>query len=68
MVAYSGKLSFQQWMPNKPIKRGMKIWMCCDAPTAYLSRFDVYLGQRENGTHYGLGHHVVSQLTDNLHG
>ena len=37
------------------------------SPTAYLYRFDVYLGRRENGIQYSLGHHVVSQLTDNLY-
>lgn len=68
MVRYSGRLSFKQYMPAKPIKRGMKIWMCCDAKNAYLSRFSVYLGKRDNGPEQGLGHNVVTTLTDNIQG
>ncbi|XP_045194304.1 piggyBac transposable element-derived protein 4-like [Mercenaria mercenaria] len=68
MVRYTGKLSFKQYMPAKPIKRGVKIWMACASNTAYLSRFDIYLGRNNNQTEHGLGYNVVRKLTDNLHG
>ena len=44
MVAFKGRLSYMQYMPAKPIKRGIKIWMRCDAESAYLHQFDIYLG------------------------
>jgi hypothetical protein len=43
--------------------------MLCDAQTAYLSRFDVYLGkQGNNNPEHGLAYNIVTKLTDNLHG
>lgn len=66
MVRYTGRLSIRQYMPAKPIKRGIKIWMLCDSNTAYLNRFSVYLGRQTNNTEYGLGHNVVMNLTSNL--
>ena len=36
MVAYTGKLSFQQWIPNNPIKCGM----CCEAPPDLMCTLD----------------------------
>lgn len=67
MVKYTGRLGFRQYMPAKPIKRGIKIWMLCDSNNAYLSRFDIYLGRQDNRTELGLGYNVVTKLTDNLH-
>ena len=48
MIAFKGRLSNVQYLPAKPIKRGIKVWMCCDADTAYLHQFEVYLGQQKN--------------------
>ena len=45
MVAFKGRLSYVQHLLAKPIKRGIKIWMHCDADTTYLHQFAVYLGQ-----------------------
>ncbi|XP_060562864.1 piggyBac transposable element-derived protein 4-like [Ruditapes philippinarum] len=66
MVAFAGRLSYRQYMPAKPVKRGIKVWMLCDAQSAYLSRFDIYLGRQENRTEHGLGHNVVMKLSDHL--
>jgi len=54
-------------MPAKPIKRGVKLWMLCDANNAYLSKFDVYLGKQNNTTEHGLGHNVVMKLSEEMH-
>ena len=27
MVAFKGRLSYMQYMPAKPIKRGIKVWL-----------------------------------------
>jgi hypothetical protein len=67
MIKYSGRLLFRQYMPAKPIKRGVKVWMLCDGNNAYLSRFDVYLGRQTTATEHGLGHSVVTKLTEHLH-
>ncbi|XP_036344060.1 piggyBac transposable element-derived protein 4-like [Rhagoletis pomonella] len=35
MVKFKGRSSMKQYMPMKPIKRGIKIWMRCDSKTGY---------------------------------
>lgn len=45
MIPYKGKLSFKQRMIAKPIYWGIKLYDLCDSETAYLSRFEVYLGK-----------------------
>lgn len=65
MIKWTGRLSFKQYLPAKPIKRGIKVWMRCDSENAYLTDFNIYLGrgpQSENG----LGYDVVHQLTRDL--
>ncbi|XP_060579431.1 piggyBac transposable element-derived protein 4-like [Ruditapes philippinarum] len=66
MIAFTGRLSYKQYMPAKPIKRGIKLWMLCDARTAYVHRFEVYLVRQENRPEHGLGFNVVTTLTDHL--
>ena len=66
MIAFSGRLSCKQYMPAKPIKRGVKVWMMADANSSYLARFEFYLGRQETGTEHGLGYNVVMKLSDYL--
>ena len=47
MIAFKGRLSYVQYLPAKPIKRGIKVWICCDADTAYPQQIEVYLGQQK---------------------
>ena len=65
MVAYKGRLSYMQYMPAKLIKRGIKIWMRCDAESAYLHQFNIYLG-RGNNSPNGLEYDVVMKLCQDL--
>ena len=46
MIAFKGRLSYVQYLLAKPIKRGIKVWMYCNADTAYLQQFEVNLGQQ----------------------
>ena len=41
--------------------------MWCDADTAYLHKFDIYLGRRQN-SEYGLGYDVVMKLCQEITG
>ncbi|WAR27304.1 PGBD4-like protein [Mya arenaria] len=43
MVKYTGRLSFRQYMPAKPIKRGIKVWMLCDSANGYLAKLEMFL-------------------------
>ena len=42
MIAFKGRLSFRQYMPAKPTKYGIKVWMCADSATGYVLNHDVY--------------------------
>lgn len=68
MIKWTGRLSFKQYLPAKPIKRGIKVWMRCDSENAFLTDFDIYLGKGTANSEHGLGHDVVTKLTRDLTG
>ena len=65
MIKFQGRSSLKQYMPMKPIKRGIKVWVLGDSSNGYFSRFDVYTGRKEQREE-GLGAHVVKSLTSDL--
>lgn len=48
MIKFKGRSSLRQYMPNKPIKRGYKVWARCDA-TGYMCEFQIYTGKVDTG-------------------
>ena len=36
MIAFKGRLSWVQYMPKKPTKWGIKLWVCADSETRYV--------------------------------
>ena len=63
MVAFRGRFSFRQYMPAKPTKYGIKVWMAADSSNGYVLNFDVYLGKEvRNRRIHGLGYDVVTKL------
>ena len=67
MIAFNGRLGFKQYMPLKPTKRGIKVWMRADPHNGYVNDFQVYTG-RQNDTEHGLGERVVLDLTRDIWG
>ena len=67
VIGFKGRLSFVQYLPAKPIKCGMKVWMRCNSESAYLHEFDVYLGHQQNSIH-GLAYDVVMKLCQHIAG
>ena len=35
----------KQYLPMKPVKRGLKVWMRAEAENGYESAFEVYTGK-----------------------
>ena len=66
----AGRLSMKQYMPNKLVKRGFKVWVRADAVTGYFCDIEVYVGKPSDGTtsESGLGDRVVLQLSECLRG
>ena len=67
MIKFQGRSSLKQYMPKKPVKRGIKVWVLGDAQNGYFTRFDVYTGKKGDGTDTGLATRVVTELTNHLH-
>ena len=45
MILYKGRaIGFGQYMPAKPIKHGIKVFVLCCAVTGFLLSFEVYTG------------------------
>nr|CAH7754792.1 unnamed protein product [Callosobruchus chinensis] len=62
-----GRSSLKQYMPNKPIKRGYKVWVRADS-SGYLCEFQIYTGKNGEAVEKCLGTRVVKDLTRSLVG
>ena len=73
MIGTKCRLSFIQYMPKKPTKWGIKVWVCCDAVTGYIFSFDVYTGAdpakptRPKGLAYDVVMDLLESRLDNGH-
>lgn len=63
MIKFQGRSSIKQFMPMKPIKRGIKVWVLADSRNGYFSRLQVYTGKKGNKTEHNLSSRVVKDLT-----
>ena len=66
MKLFAGRLSFKQFMPNKPIRWGIKLWSLAESKTGYILDWNVYTGKGNKPVDdgLGLGHSVVMKLMD----
>lgn len=63
MVGFRGRLSFKQYLSNKPTPWGIKIWCCVEAKLVYILNFQVYTGKKIT-TDHGLGYNVVMNMLE----
>ena len=66
LVKFNGRLLFKQYMPMKPDKFGIKVWMLADADNYYVPWFQIYLGKNRTNSELfqlkGLGSYIVWTL------
>ena len=64
MIGTKCRLSFIQYMPKKPVKWGIKVWVCADSVTGYICTFDIYCGANSSEQPHpkGLAYGVVMKL------
>uniref|UniRef100_A0A1X7UDC3 PiggyBac transposable element-derived protein domain-containing protein n=1 Tax=Amphimedon queenslandica TaxID=400682 RepID=A0A1X7UDC3_AMPQE len=62
LVLYKGWSSLKQYMPTKPVRRGLKVWIRADAVSSYVSQFQVHVG-KDGSAEMGLGAQVIKKLT-----
>lgn len=67
MIRFKGRSSIRQYMPQKPIKRGYKVWVRANE-SGYVSQFDIYTGKVGNTIEKNLGARVVTDLSRILAG
>ena len=68
MIKFQGRSLLKQYMPLKPTKRGIKVWVLADCHNGYFSQFEVYTGKKGNTAEKDLGMRVVKTLTAELKG
>ncbi|KAJ8358228.1 hypothetical protein AAFF_G00021470 [Aldrovandia affinis] len=69
LVPFRGRCRFRQYIPNKPAKYGIKIWVACDVATSYAWKMQVYTGKQEGARpEVNQGRRVVLELTEELQG
>lgn len=66
MAKFKGRSSLKQYMPLKPIKRGVKIWSRCDSSTGYVYDLNIYCGKEEDQQEGTLGERVVNKLVSSI--
>lgn len=62
MIKFKGRCFLKQYMPQKPIKWGYKVWCLADAITGYIISFFIYTGQEVSKFATTLGERVVMKL------
>ena len=67
MIAFKGHLSYIQYLPAKLMKCGIKVWLRCNSESAYLHKYEIYLGQQQNLPN-GLAYDVATKLCQTIAG
>ena len=65
-AAATSSTCHKQYMPQKPVKRGFKVWCLAVSRNGYLQAFEVYTGATDGSSSDGLGTTVVKCLTSIL--
>lgn len=68
LVPFKGRCKFKQYMPKKPARYGLKIWVTADVTTSYAWRCDIYLGKCGDKPEVGQGQRVALEMTEGLQG
>lgn len=69
LLPFRGRCPFKQYIPSKPAKYGIKIWVVCDSKTFYAYNLEPYVGRdRNNAANTNTGEMIVLRLTEGLNG
>ena len=69
MIPFKGRLTFKQYMKNKPTKWGIKVFVLSDATNGYIYRIQIYSGKNlDCDVDVGLCSRVLLELMSDLHG
>uniref|UniRef100_A0A8C1PJ70 PiggyBac transposable element-derived protein domain-containing protein n=1 Tax=Cyprinus carpio TaxID=7962 RepID=A0A8C1PJ70_CYPCA len=69
LVPFKGRCRFRQYMPSKPAKYGIKIWVTCDVTTSYAWKLQIYTGKSPGSpAEVNQGKRVILEMTEGLQG
>nr|XP_023659147.1 piggyBac transposable element-derived protein 4-like [Paramormyrops kingsleyae] len=69
LIPFRGRCAFPQYMPRKPGKYGLKLWVASDSATSYAYNVQIYTGKPSTEpAESKLGMRVVLDLTVGLTG
>lgn len=66
MVKFKGRSALKQYLPMKPVKRSVKLWVRCDAKTGYTYNMNIYSGKSMDALEGTLGERVVYKLCESI--
>lgn len=68
-IVMKGRFSPTQYMPSKPLRKGLTVWMLCDSRSGYCHRAKIYVGKpSEDEAAASLGYRAVTSLVRGLEG
>lgn len=66
MILFKGRSGLKQYLPNKPINWGYKVWCIADSTTGFVFKFQVYTGKNDSKDEMLMGERVVLHLTTDV--
>ena len=66
MTKFKGRSFLKQYMPMKPVKRGIKLLTRCDSKAGYVYDTNIYCGKDAEKLDGTLGERVVTQLVNSV--
>jgi len=68
LVVYRGRCPFKIYIPSKPGKYGLKVWVCCDVDTSYVCNLEIYTGKQGRTPEVDQATRVVLQMIEPWNG
>ena len=68
LINFHGRCRFRMFIPSKPGKYGLKMWIMADSETFYCADAQLYAGKVGNQPDVGQGTRVVLDLTSSISG
>jgi hypothetical protein len=67
VIPYKGRYCFiRQFMPDKPVRFGIKVWLLASSKSRFVWQMEVYFGERTGAGPHGLGYHVIERMVAGL--
>ncbi|XP_068203998.1 piggyBac transposable element-derived protein 4-like [Palaemon carinicauda] len=71
LLAFHGNCPFRMYIPSKPAKYGIKLFLICDSKSKYMLRAIPYLGKEDTQPQarggINVGHKITKELTEPYH-